>query len=392
MHDEVERNPDPRADNVPRDQWNGVFSSSGLAKQLINVMPLGAVAFDHELKIIDCNHRARRFLDNHISIAKALGNISTPPKTEISSNPQALWKKQLHQVLKHGKTYTFENVRCSHNSKNYILHIICIPLAGKKSAVKQSHSEGILLIEDITSKVIMEQDLASAERLAALGKLSARVAHELNNPLDGIMRYINLALRVCDAKDQSQARQYLQESQKGLLRMVKIISELLEYSRTTYSAVEELDVNKIIQDAVKAMDPQAIAGKIKISAQYGPELPHIRAGNLFQVFCNFIKNAIDAMDNDGELEIKTWHDKENLIITFSDNGTGLSDEVREKLFDPFFTTKEAGKGTGLGLSICKDIVERYNGQINPQNRPGGGSIFTITIPLEYTSYYQKKHE
>jgi len=218
-----------------------------------------------------------------------------------------------------------------------------------------------------------------------VGKLAARVAHELNNPLDGILRYINLALRVLEERGETNASRYLQESRKGLLRMVQIISELLEFSRSTYSAMEEADINKIVEDAAQAMEAAAAANHVEVRRHYSPDMPNIRSGNLFQVFCNIIKNACDAMPDGGTLEITTCCDAHHAIIAFADTGCGLSEEVRKKLFDAFFTTKPTGKGTGLGLAICKDIVERYGGEIHAENRPEGGSIFRVLIPLERTS-------
>lgn len=357
-----------------------------LAQHLIDIMPLGVVVFDNELNITDSNSLAQQMLSDHSDIAQALTHISAIPSGST-------WSQQLHQALASGEAHTFENINCSRDGDNYILNIICTCLT-EETVDSQDDNRmqigGILLIEDVTSRVMIQQDLAAAERLAAVGKLAARVAHELNNPLDGILRYINLALRVSESNGQVQVSQYLEESRKGLLRMVRIIGELLEYSRSTHSAYEETNVNNIVQDAVKAMGSQASDSKVEVTCAFGNDMPKIRAGNLFQVFCNLIKNAVDAMDTGGKLVIQTGCDSDNLVLSFADTGGGLSDEVEQKLFEPFFTTKEAGKGTGLGLSICKDIIERYNGQILARNRSAGGSVFTVTIPLAYTKFSYKQ--
>jgi signal transduction histidine kinase len=130
------------------------------------------------------------------------------------------------------------------------------------------------------------------------------------------------------------------------------------------------------------METGAETASVKIITQYHPDIPRIRSGNLFQVFCNLIKNAIAAMPNGGELKITTrMTENKTIIAEFRDTGTGFPPEHAELLFEPFFTTKEKGKGTGLGLAICKDIVERYNGRITSQNAPEGGSIFTVYLPL-----------
>jgi len=349
-----------------------------MAGHLINVMPLGVVAFDTELTITDINPSARGMLIPAENIADALSFGS-------NFDQEQTWHQRLQLALESSDPCVFENIAYANDGVNHILHIICTPLTEE---VSNRHIGGILLIEDVADKVMMENDLASAERLAAMGKLAARVAHELNNPLDGILRYINLALRVADKNNSDQSVRYLQESRKGLQRMVQIIGELLEFSRSTYSAFEQTDLNDIVEDALKAMESPILEKKIQVERQYTSDLPHIRSGNLFQVFCNLIKNAADAMDQRGKLTIRTGCDEHYLLIEFADTGCGFSEETRKKLFEPFFTTKDAGKGTGLGLAICKDIVERYNGHICAQDRPGGGAVFTVSIPLGFATKNQ----
>jgi two-component system NtrC family sensor kinase len=241
---------------------------------------------------------------------------------------------------------------------------------------------GILTVEDVTSKVTMEQRLAVSERLAAVGKLAAKVAHELNNPLDGILRYINLAMRVIGDGGDQRAVRYLDESRSGLMRMVQIISELLEFSRSTYSAYETADINKVVEDAVKAMFTTTSRARVEVVTDYAPDMPTVRSGNLFQVFCNMIKNAADAMPDGGRLTVITRLTDRELSVCFEDTGIGLPEGQISQIFQPFFTTKEPGKGTGLGLAVCKDIVERYNGRIEASNREGGGARFLVRLPLE----------
>jgi signal transduction histidine kinase len=350
-----------------------------LVEHIIDTMPMGIVVFDHNLDIIDCNTNARKMLAQAQTVSLA---IAAQCKTTSADN----WDEKLRHALAAGSPTVFESVTCCRNSQTYILHIICIPLTAQQF---NSQPGGILLVEDITAKAMMEKDLAAAERLASVGKLAARVAHELNNPLDGILRYINMALRTVEensSQSQDQTAHYLRESRKGLLRMVQIVTELLEFSRSTYSALEEANVNTIVTDAVKAMETQAAANKVQVLCRFADDVPHIRSGNLFQVFCNLTKNAVDAMPDGGNLNIETRCSDSDLIITFADTGTGLNEETKEKMFEPFFTTKAAGKGTGLGLAICKDIIERYNGRIIVENRPEGGCLFTIAIPLERTSW------
>lgn len=223
--------------------------------------------------------------------------------------------------------------------------------------------------------------LAETERLAAVGKLASRVAHELNNPLDGILRYINLTIRAIENENLEKPKEYLTQCRQGLLRMIQIVKELLEFSRCTYSPQEPLPIEQIIEDAIKTMNAKAESLDVKILRNYHSKLPKIRSGNLFQVFCNLTKNALDAMPNGGEIRISTYPAKDNaIVVEFRDTGMGLPPENTEIIFEPFFTTKEKGKGTGLGLAICRDIVNSYNGQITARNLPEGGSVFTVYLP------------
>lgn len=346
-----------------------------IAQKFIKEMPFGIVLFDENLNITDGNPFSNNMLESFRRIDQALSQ-GTDPKQYPS------WGNLLMTAIRSSDPTTFDNVSFFLHPRSYVLRLICIPL---REDQREKLMGGILLMEDITAKTVMESDLASAERLAAVGKLAASVAHELNNPLDGILRYINLALRVVESEKQGKAADYLRESRKGLLRMVQIIGELLEFSRTTYSAFQEADINKIVEEAVQSLESQCQDRHIEILRSYAADLPNIRSGNLFQVFYNLTKNAMDAMDDGGTLQVTTRCDPHTLLIEFADTGIGLSKQVREKLFEPFFTTKAPGKGTGLGLAISKDIVERYNGQLLADNRSTGGSVFTVRIPLERTS-------
>jgi len=237
--------------------------------------------------------------------------------------------------------------------------------------------------QDYVSKEIsdLSNRLADIERMAAVGKLASRVAHELNNPLDGILRYINLTIRAIENENLEKPKEYLTQCRQGLLRMIQIVKELLEFSRCTYSSQEHLPIEQIIEDAIKTMTAKADSLDVKIHRNYHVGLPKIRSGNLFQVFCNLTMNALDAMPHGGEIRISTYPAKDNtIVVEFSDTGTGLPPENTEIIFEPFFTTKEKGKGTGLGLAICRDIVNSHNGQITARNATNGGSIFTVYLP------------
>ncbi len=342
-----------------------------LAESILGSLPIGIIAYDSDLKILGVNFEAKRHLVLTDYIDKSLAK-GTDDKIWLG------WSEQLTSAILTGKPCTFDDVSYTSDGKTKLLRIICAPLEQTKTAKKIG---GIITVEDVTEKINIERDLANTERLAAVGKHASKVAHELNNPLDGILRYINLAMRIVEKENLDKPKEYLTKCRQGLMRMVQIVSELLEFSRSTYTPQEYVKIEQVIEDALKTMESRAEMSDISIIRNYAFGLPKVRSGNLFQVFCNLVKNALDAMPNGGELRISTSLASDNTIVAeLRDTGTGFPPESTEAIFEPFFTTKEGGKGTGLGLAICRDIIESYHGRITAQNAPDGGSIFTVHLP------------
>ena len=346
-----------------------------LGESVFSVLPIGVVTFGHDFTIIDANPRAAELITLDQTIDKSLANGTDP---EIWQN----WTAQLRNCLSKNKTAKFESVnyKSPADNKQKQLRITCIAL---KSVNSSEPVGGIVTIEDITEVINVQRQLVNAEKLAAVGKLASKVAHELNNPMDGILRYINLTLRIIEQEKLDKPKEYLGQCKQGLMRMVQIVSDLLEFSRSTYTSFEYVKIEELIEDAIKTMDTRIHSSDIKISRNYTALMPKVRTGNLFQVFCNLIKNALDAMGKSGELAISTHMTADGTIaVKFQDTGPGFDPENEQLLFEPFFTTKEKDKGTGLGLAICKDIIDRYNGRITAENASAGGSIFTVYLPIE----------
>ena len=335
-------------------------------------LPIGVVAFDTNLKIVKANPEAGKLikLGDYIDESLAKG---TDEKIWQG------WTEQLRSTISTGEIALFDDVDYTCNKETRLLRIVCSAL--KETPAARSLG-GTMIIEDVTEKVKMQRRLTNAGRLAIVGRHASQVAHELNNPLDGILRYINLAIRIVEQENLEKPIEYLTQCRRGLMRMVQIVGELLEFSRSTYSPMENAKIDQLIEEAVKTMESRAEASGVSVSRDYAPDLPQIRDGNLFQVFCNLTKNALDAMTNGGQLEISARPGQENtIVIEFRDTGTGLPPDKIEAIFEPFFTTKGDRKGTGLGLAICRDIIESHNGRITAENAPGGGSIFTVYLPV-----------
>jgi len=343
-----------------------------LGKSIVQSLPIGVIVFDSDLKIIEANSQAAKLIKLGDFIDESLAKGADYPN---EAGPG--WTEQLKSVVSAGKTFEFDNINYTLNGKTKLLQIVCTPL--KKTDTARILG-GTVIIEDITEKIDVQKQLANAERLATVGKLVSKVAHELNNPMDGILRYINLAMRIIEEKQLEKPKEYLTQCRQGLMRMVQIVSELLEFSRSTYASLEYVELEQIIEDTLRTMDVRAETCNIRVSRNYSRGIPQIKNGNLFQVFCNLVKNAIESMPAGGQLSISTRLAADNTaVVEFRDTGTGLPIEHTDAIFEPFFTTKD--RGTGLGLAICKDIVERYHGRITAENASGGGSIFTVYLPI-----------
>lgn len=341
-------------------------------QQVFRCLSLGLVVFDHQLEIVHHNPAAAFLVRDHTSIADALTSATVDAQYED-------WRQRLREVVENGREHRFEHIvyRDDQGSER-LLNLLCVALTDQTG----SHiTGGTLVVEDVTAAASMEKRLAVSERMAAVGKLAARVAHELNNPLDGILRYLNLATRALETSMAEKVPSYLDEARGGLLRMSHIVRQLVEFSRSTHATFDGAGLNALVEEAVSVMSDKAMANNVSVVCNLNQETPAIGSTNLFQVFCNLIKNAIDAMPDGGTLTVTTEVTEGDVTLVFEDTGVGLPEEMG-RLFEPFFTTKEAGKGTGLGLAICRDIIEKYNGTITPERRPGGGAIFRVRLPLQ----------
>ncbi len=359
--------------HLPSSGSSSILPLSNL-QLILDSLPVGVIAFDPSMTIRYSNPKAGELIERSETIDASISNGSDRPSF-------GAWKEFFESVLHRCQGRRIPSLRYTTQHRKNLLNLVCTPLFDPESGRVVA---GAVILEDITSSNEIQQQLAQAERLATVGKVAGKVAHELNNPLDGILRYINLALRVLEQGNIEKAREYLGQSRTGLMRMVQIVSEMLEFSRSGATTMELSPVDKIIHDAVLAMEPKTGGVRIDVKRRGGEPLPGYRSDSLFQVFCNLIKNAIDAMDGDGTLTIAVGRNETILEIAFIDTGTGFSPEYTREMFEPFFTTKGLGHGTGLGLAICRDIVAKLGGTITAANNPERGSTFTVALPIPKT--------
>ena len=239
-------------------------------------------------------------------------------------------------------------------------------------------------VEERTKELTeMQAHLIQSEKLASLGKLAAGIAHEINNPLGGVLIYSHLLLE--DTDKNSPHYENLKKIVKETSRCKDIVKGLLEFARPKEPEMSLVNINEIVERSLSIMERQALFQNIKIKKSYVSNLPKIVADSaqLQQVFVNIILNAAEAMNGNGILTISTSLNGDGTFIEikFSDTGHGIKEEDQKRLFEPFFTTKEVGKGTGLGLAISYSIIQKHQGTIEVKSEVGKGSTFNVKLPV-----------
>jgi len=224
-----------------------------------------------------------------------------------------------------------------------------------------------------------QQQLVHTERLAALGEMSARVAHEVNNPLGIIKNYLLLVQRT--ARGNVETGNYLEIISQEIDRIARIVRELLDFHRPEKTALRPMKLGKVIDDVLVLMDRQFEKFGIMVVREFADDLPLVMGSpeNMKQVALNIVLNAADAMPNGGRLDIALRRVADGVLLAFTDTGPGIPPEIIPHIFEPFFTTKQEGKGTGLGLAVCYGIIKRHGGTITYKNSSIGG-CFEIILP------------
>lgn len=228
-----------------------------------------------------------------------------------------------------------------------------------------------------------QQTIAEAERLAIIGQLAAGVAHEINNPLTGILLYCDLMLK--NFPDDSPYKKNLIRINNEAQRCKAIVRGLLDFAREKKPEIKKASINDLLESTLNLLRTQAIFTDIKTNLELDTKLPQINIdpAQIQQVFINIIMNAVEAMEGQGELTVKTAISDDNnfVVISISDTGPGIKPEYVKKIFEPFFTTKEASHGVGLGLSISKRIIDDHKGIIEVHSELTKGATFKIKLPI-----------
>jgi signal transduction histidine kinase len=281
----------------------------------------------------------------------------------------------LHKSIKSEKA---ENITLEfrYNVQNIEKIIFCI-------IVKMDGELTLLTFSDISREREEEEKLYLTDRLASLGEMAAGLAHELNNPLTGILALSQLLSTSNVPEEFKEDIECINEEAK---RAAGIVKNVLLFARNKPDDTGSSSVNEVLTDVLRLREYEQKANNIKVNTRLEEHLPYIPIdnGQLQQVVLNIISNAeaaIKETNRPGLITVITERVNNHINITFKDNGCGIKKNIMPRIFDPFFTTKDIGKGTGLGLSICYSIIIKHGGKINVSSQVNEGATFTIRMPI-----------
>jgi two-component system NtrC family sensor kinase len=264
------------------------------------------------------------------------------------------------------------------DARPLILNIAIAPLRRAETA---EHTGALVVLEDVTARVRLEEQLQQREKLSSIGLLAAGVAHEINTPLTGVSSYTQMLLGMFATNDPK--HKLLEKIHRQTERATGIVNNLLNFSRTgNVTEFGEVDLNHVLDDTLQLLEPQLRQSQVEIAREYELDLPRVygNSGKLQQVFTNLLLNARDALPAGGRVTLKTVSDDDSVTAHVVDTGIGIAPENVARIYDPFFTTKGVGRGTGLGLAVSYGIVQEHSGHIAVESAPGRGTSFRITLP------------
>jgi PAS domain S-box-containing protein len=227
----------------------------------------------------------------------------------------------------------------------------------------------------------MQEALLQSEKLAAMGRLTSQVAHELNNPIYGIMN--TLELLKTEIAPESKRRRILELSLSETQRLAEMLRNMLSFSKPEEEKRRLVKINELVEGILLMMEKQMKEANIKMETDFSDAIPEVMASTnqIRQVLLNMFKNAKEAMPNGGSLIVRTSQEDNKVLIHIQDTGVGIPEEIRNKIFEAFFTTKQKVKGVGLGLPVCYGIIRDHGGEIKVESEEGRGTTFTISLPI-----------
>jgi len=262
-------------------------------------------------------------------------------------------------------------------NRHLVINASIAPLLSKNGA----RLGRLALLDDITQRVRLEDQMVQTEKLTSLGLLAAGVAHEVNTPLAVISNYIQMLAKQIPVDDPRQKT--IERIVKQTFRASEIVNNLLNFSRTGGAAPVEVDLNSVLEETLTLVQHPFKTAQVNVVRNYAEKLPPVLGSTtrLQQVFLNLFMNARDAMPSGGMLEVRTGAHNGSVEIEVSDTGAGIPPEHIHRIFDPFFTTKATGRGTGLGLSVSYGIIKEHAGKVDVRSTPGKGTSFRLEFPV-----------
>lgn len=360
------------------------LESNAFLRNLLNSAVDAVIASDLQGRILIFNQAAEQILG--YTLEEALNEISI---REVYPGEGAKEVMRMLQSEEYGGVGKLKSYHINSRHKNGEL----IPISLNASIVYDGEGNRVATIgffHDRRDEIRMQKELENtqvqllqAEKMASLGKMAAGVAHQLNNPLSGIMLYTRLVMDEYELPEQ--AKEDLERVIADAERAKETVKELLEFARQTNQEMKPHDINEVLSRIMFLLEKQSIFHNIEIKKEFGEKLPWIKGDvqQLNHVFMNIVLNAADALDGSGVLRIRTWYpeDRDVVCVEIADTGPGIPEDVLPHIFEPFYTTKEQGKGTGLGLSMVYGILEGHGGSIRAESAVGEGTSFFIELPI-----------
>ena len=345
-------------------------------------------SLDTENRIRSWNRAAERVFDwRPDEILGKPFTVLVPPEVTQAGELDRI-DRELHRE----GHYHFETVRVAKDGRR-------VPVEVSVSLLRdpQGHPMGrSAILRDITERKRLEEEKLRAERLAVIGAMSARLAHEIRNPLSSITLNIDLVRDELDtlsknnANSAEEARSLLLSIDSELRRIQRVTEDYLQFARMPKPRRELVSLNDLLSDGLTFMESLFNATKVKVCMELDKSLPSIRAddGQLWQGILNLVRNAIEAMPKGGTLTVRTARRGSTVVLSVSDTGKGMSEEERQQIFKPFFSTKPSG--TGLGLPLTQQIVAEHGGSIHFENASDAGTTFVIELPFTEEPEHAKK--
>ncbi|MBI4512665.1 MAG: PAS domain-containing protein [Gemmatimonadetes bacterium] len=339
---------------------------------VVDALPIGLYVVDRHYRIVAWN-QMRETGTQGIAREDAIGQRVFDV---LHRQPREKLQAELDDIFRTGRLYSYEVETGPPNERRHF-YITKVPMRlGERDEV----THVITIGEDITEQRRAQEQIAHAEKLAALGQMVAGVMHEINNPL------ATIAACTAALKDHASAEEadLLAVIEAEVDRCTQIARDLLSFSRPAPSEKAEVDVQEIVDEALRLLQHHGRFRKIRVQREYVYDLLRVwaNADALVQVFVALALNALDAMGEEGELRVRSEMASEGEVaVSFIDTGCGIAPSDLPRIFEPFYTTKPAGKGTGLGLSICHGIISEHGGRIEVNSTLGVGSNFRVVLPV-----------